>query len=257
MANVLAHLSSILIPAVIFFIIGYGWIHKCNLYDDFINGAADGLKTVVGIVPTLIGLMMAVGILRGSGLLDLPGKLLQKYAADSSISGMFPEFFPLIFIRLFSSSAATGLVLDIFKTYGTDSLAGRITSILMSCTETCFYTMSVYFMTARVSKSRYTLAGALLSTAVGVVMSARLQNIRYCSPSHSQYNRMYAPQTFYCHEPHLRRSLLLCSSFLLIKWHYLRSITLQKITAANVLTSVASTAGPTTAAGLALPYWLR
>lgn len=81
MANVLAHLSSILIPAVIFFIIGYGWIHKCNLYDDFINGAADGLKTVVGIVPTLIGLMMAVGILRGSGLLDLPGKLLQKYAA--------------------------------------------------------------------------------------------------------------------------------------------------------------------------------
>ena len=125
MANVLAHLSSILIPAVIFFIIGYGWIHKCNLYDDFINGAADGLKTVVGIVPTLIGLMMAVGILRGSGLLDLPGKLLQKYAADSSISGMFPEFFPLIFIRLFSSSAATGLVLDIFKTYGTDSLAGR------------------------------------------------------------------------------------------------------------------------------------
>ena len=163
MANVLAHLSSILIPAVIFFIIGYGWIHKCNLYDNFINGAADGLKTVVGIVPTLIGLMM-----------DLPGKLLQKYAADSSISGMFPEFFPLIFIRLFSSSAATGLVLDIFKTYGTDSLAGRITSILMSCTETCFYTMSVYFMTARVSKSRYTLAGALLSTAVGVIMSVLL-----------------------------------------------------------------------------------
>ena len=109
-----------------------------------------------------------------AGLLDLPGKLLQKYAADSSISGIFPEFFPLIFIRLFSSSAATGLVLDIFKTYGTDSLAGRITSILMSCTETCFYTMSVYFMTARVSKSRYTLAGALFSTAVGVVMSVLL-----------------------------------------------------------------------------------
>ena len=65
-------------------------------------------------------------------------------------------------------------MLDIFKTYGTDSLAGRITSILMSCTETCFYTMSVYFMTARVSKSRYTLAGALLSTAVGVVMSVLL-----------------------------------------------------------------------------------
>lgn len=206
MANVLAHLSSILIPAVIFFIIGYGWIHKCNLYDNFINGAADGLKTVVGIVPTLIGLMMAVGILRGSGLLDLPGKLLQKYAADSSISGMFPEFFPLIFIRLFSSSAATGLVLDIFKTYGTDSLAGRITSILMSCTETCFYTMSVYFMTARVPiqiyagrraafyrrRCRYERAAGISDVnfhknsgqlRIERCVTARLQNIRYCSPT--------------------------------------------------------------------------
>ena len=102
MANVLAHLSSILIPAVIFFVIGYGWIHKCNLYDDFINGAADGLKTVVGIVPTLIGLMMAVGILRGSGLLDLPGKLLQKYAAGSSISGMPGEniFYDLHYLTI-------------------------------------------------------------------------------------------------------------------------------------------------------------
>ena len=174
MANVLAHLSSILIPAVIFFIIGYGWIHKCNLYDDFINGAADGLKTVVGIVPTLIGLMMAVGILRGSGLLDLPGKLLQKYAAESSISGMFPEFFLSFSSACFLLPRRLDWCSIFSKPTGLDSLAGRITSILMSCTETCFYTMSVYFMTARVSKSRYTLAGALLSTAVGVVMSVLL-----------------------------------------------------------------------------------
>ena len=75
MANVLAHLSSILIPAVIFFIIGYGWIHKCNLYDDFINGAADGLKTVVGIVPTLIGLMMAIWRRCPMPPWKVPGKL--------------------------------------------------------------------------------------------------------------------------------------------------------------------------------------
>ena len=87
MANVLAHLSSILIPAVIFFIIGYGWIHKCNLYDDFISGAADGLKTVVSIVPTLIGLMMAVGILLPRRLvwcsifLKLTGQILWQDAS--------------------------------------------------------------------------------------------------------------------------------------------------------------------------------
>ena len=66
------------------------------------------------------------------------------------------------------------MLLDIYKEYGTDSLLGRMASIMLGSTETIFYTMSVYFMTARVSKSRYTLAGALLSTAVGVVMSVLL-----------------------------------------------------------------------------------
>ena len=72
---------------------------------------------------------------------------------------------------MFSSSAATGLALDIFKEYGTDSYLGRVASILMSCTETIFYTMSVYFMTARVKKTRHTLAGALLATAGGIAAS--------------------------------------------------------------------------------------
>ena len=73
-----------------------------------------------------------------------------------------------------SSSAATGLVLDIFKNYGTDSYIGILTSILMSCTETIFYTMSVYFMTVKVTKTRWTLAGALISTAAGIGASVFL-----------------------------------------------------------------------------------
>ena len=73
--------------------------------------------------------------------------------------------------KLFSSSAATGLVLDIFRTSGPDSYAGMLTSILMSCTETVFYTMSVYFLAAKVTKTRYTLTGALLATLAGTVAS--------------------------------------------------------------------------------------
>ena len=69
------------------------------------------------------------------------------------------------------------MVLDIFKTYGTDSRMGLITSIMMSCTETCFYTMSVYFMAARVTKTRYTLAGALTATAAGVIMSVVMAGV--------------------------------------------------------------------------------
>ena len=78
---------------------------------------------------------------------------------------------------MFSSSAATGLVLDIFKNHGPDSLVGLTTSIMMSCTETIFYTMSVYFLAAKVTKTRYTLKGALLSTAVGVAASIFLARV--------------------------------------------------------------------------------
>lgn len=168
MANALAHLSAIIIPSLIFYIVGYGLIHKSSVYEDFIKGASDGLKTVVSIVPTLIGLMMAVAVLRASGFLDFFGKLAARLIAPT---GFPSELTPLVFIKLFSSSAATGLVLDIFKTYGTDSYLGLVTSILMSCTETCFYTMSVYFLAAKVTKTRHTLAGALFATAAGIVMS--------------------------------------------------------------------------------------
>ena len=81
---------------------------------------------------------------------------------------------PLLVVKLFSSSAATGLVLDIFRTSGPDSYAGMLTSILMSCTETVFYTMSVYFLAAKVTKTRFTLTGALLATRAGRAASVVL-----------------------------------------------------------------------------------
>ena len=174
MANVLAHISGIIIPAMIFYIVAYGLVNGSNVYEDFIRGAADGFRTVIQIMPTLIGLMMAVGILRASGFLDFLGRLASR--ATESV-GLPADLVPLIFIKLFSSSAATGLVLDIFKTYGTDSRTGLITSIMMSCTETCFYTMSVYFLAAKVTKTRYTLAGALFATAAGIAMSVLLAGI--------------------------------------------------------------------------------
>ena len=88
--------------------------------------------------------------------------------------GLPAQLMPLLVVKLFSSSAATGLVLDIFRTSGPDSYAGMLTSILMSCTETVFYTMSVYFLAAKVTKTRFTLAGALLATLAGTVASVVL-----------------------------------------------------------------------------------
>ena len=88
--------------------------------------------------------------------------------------GLPTQLIPLLIVKMFSSSAATGLVLDIFKTCGPDSYAGMLTSILMSCTETIFYTMSVYFLAAGIRKTRFTLPGALLATTVGAIASVML-----------------------------------------------------------------------------------
>lgn len=174
MAQVLSNISNIIIPVLIFYIIAYGVINKCNVYEEFVKGAKDGFKTVVGIMPTLVALMIAVGVLRASGFLDFFGRLCSPLA---DLLHFPAELVPLAFIKMFSSSAATGLVLDIFKNYGTDSFIGLVTSIMMSCTETIFYTMSVYFLAAKVTKTRYTLTGALISTLAGIIASVVLAGI--------------------------------------------------------------------------------
>jgi spore maturation protein B len=172
--NVFVHLSDIIIPMLIFFVVGYGLAGRVKVYESFLNGAKDGLKIVADIVPTLIGLLVAVGVLRASGFFELLGWLL---APLTEILGLPSQLIPLLVVKLFSSSAATGLVLDIFKTNGPDSYAGLVTSILMSCTETVFYTMSVYFLAAKVTKTRYTLPGALLSTLAGTIASIVLAKL--------------------------------------------------------------------------------
>lgn len=127
--------------------------------------------TVIKIMPTLIGLMIAVGILRASGFLDFLSELVGRF---SGLIGFPGELVPLTVVKMFSSSAATGLLLDIFKEYGTDSYIGLIASISMSCTETIFYTMSVYYMTAKVTKTRFTLGGAMFATFAGLITSVIL-----------------------------------------------------------------------------------
>lgn len=169
--NVLTHISDIIIPVIIFYIVAYGCVSGVKVYETFLKGAKSGLKVVVDIMPTLIGLMVAVGVLRASGFLTFLGGL---FAPATEAAGIPGELFPLLIVKLFSSSAATGLVLDIFKNSGPDSYIGMMTSILMSCTETLFYTMSVYYMAAKVTKTRFTLPGALLATLAGTVMSVIL-----------------------------------------------------------------------------------
>lgn len=172
--QILIYISDFMIPLTIFYIVGFGILMKRPVYDDFVEGAKKGAQTVAGIMPTLIGLMVAVGVLRASGFLDAVAAWL---GAVTNRIGFPSELVPLALVKMFSSSAATGLALDVFKRFGTDSFLGLVTSIMMSCTETIFYTMSVYFMTARVKRTRYTLAGALLTTVSGILASVVLAKL--------------------------------------------------------------------------------
>ncbi len=164
----IVYVSNIMIPLVVVYIIGSGVLAKKNVYDIFVKGAKEGMSTVAGILPTLVGLMMGISVLRNSGFLNFVEKLMMPVAKLIH----FPaELIPMTIIRLFSSSAATGLSLDIYKEYGTDSFLGIAASVMMGCTETVFYTMSIYYMEAKVTKTRWTLSGALISSAVGIAAS--------------------------------------------------------------------------------------
>lgn len=169
--SLLITISSMIIPAIMLFIVIYGIAKKRDVYDDFVSGAKDGFTTVIKVMPTLIGLMVAVGVLRESGFMTDLGNALGTITGTIGFPG---QLMPVTIVKIFSSSAATGMVLDIFKEYGPDSYMGNVVSLMMSSTETVFYTMSVYFMAAKVTKTRWTLSGALISTLAGTVASVIL-----------------------------------------------------------------------------------
>lgn len=170
----LTGISNLLIPMLIFYIVGYGLVSGVKVYESFLKGASEGVRVAVEMVPTLIGLLVAVGVLRASGFLDFLAALLGRFMEPLGIPS---PVVPLILLKLFSGSAATGLTLDLFRTYGPDSMIGIMTALLMSCSETIFYTLSVYFLAAKVTKTRFTLQGALFTVAADIIMSIWLTGV--------------------------------------------------------------------------------
>ncbi len=173
--NFLVYVSTYAVPVIVFVIVGNAFLNKQKGFDHFTEGAARGLKVVVGILPTLIGLMVGTGVLRASGALEGLATLLTPIAKRMH----FPAaLVPLVLVKMVSSSAATSLLLDIFKEYGPDSFEGFLASVIMSSTETIFYTMAVYFASVKIQKTRYTLAGALAATLVGIIASTIIVCLR-------------------------------------------------------------------------------
>lgn len=169
--KILLSISDYLVPFVMVIIVCYGLFKQVNVFECFISGAKEGLNVVVSILPTLVGLLLAVGMLRASGGLNGIVRLLSPLLQFTN----FPtEAIPVALLRTFSSSASMGLIVDIFKNFGPDSFLGRLVSIMAGCTESIFYTFSVYFMSIQIKNTRYTVPVALFATLAGIIASYQL-----------------------------------------------------------------------------------
>ena len=140
-----------------------------NSYDLLLSGAADGLKLLLTLVPTLVMLLTAVTMLRESGAIEVICAFLSPVF---QFIGIPPETAMLVLIRPISGSAALAIGADLMAQYGVDSLVGRTAAVMLGSTETTFYTISVYFGAAGIKKTRYTLPAALFADFVGFFMAA-------------------------------------------------------------------------------------
>lgn len=157
-----------IIPLIVFLVVLAGTLSDRKSYEHFTKGAVKGLKITADLVPTLIGLLVGVGALRASGILDAFCGWLGSFTEKIGIP---PSVVPVAVVKIFSSSAATGLMLDIFKTNGVDSAAGQLAALILSSTETLMYTVSIYYMAVKITKTRWTIPGALFSMLAGVIAS--------------------------------------------------------------------------------------
>ncbi len=163
------NISVFALPALILVILTAGFFRKVRVYDVFLESAREGIQVTLRIIPPLIGLMVAVGVFRASGALDL---VLALTSPLGNLLGIPSEAMPLVLLRPVSGSASLALVADIIETNGADSYVGRVVSTMMGSTETIFYTLAVYFGSVGIKNTRYTLAAALIADLTSVTVSS-------------------------------------------------------------------------------------
>ena len=166
--NVVNFLSASAIPIIILIIITYGIKEIQKVFDIFLEGAKDGLKIVISLFPTLLGIFLAIGMLRTSGVLDFVIKIISPVTNFLKIPS---EILPLAFLRPISGSSSMGVAIDIMQKYGVDSVIGKTASTIMGSTETTFYTIAIYTAAVKIKKIRFVLVAALLADLAGIIAS--------------------------------------------------------------------------------------
>lgn len=164
----MAEVGAAALPVMVGLILLFGFVKGVAVFDVFLAGAKEGLQTSMKLLPTLVGLIIAVTMVRSSGLLEILCGLLHP-AADWL--GISPQLLPLALLRPISGSGASAYTLDLLKQFGPDSETGKIASVLSSSTETTFYAVAVYFGSCGYKKLGYTLPAGLLGDVTALIVS--------------------------------------------------------------------------------------
>jgi len=163
----LNYISAAIIPLMIVFIISDGLLKKQKVFDVFLEGARNGMNISVKIIPSIVGIMVAVAVFRESGAMDL---LIKLVSPITSLFGIPNEVAPVALMRPVSGSASLGILSQVISQHGPDSLIGKIASCIMGCTETTFYTIALYFGSVKIKNIKNTLWIALVSDFVAIAV---------------------------------------------------------------------------------------
>lgn len=169
-------MTDYIVPALLLIACTLALKKKENAYELMLSGAADGLKLLISLMPTLILLLTAVTMLRASGAVEYLSRFL---APIFQFFGIPPETAILVLIRPISGSAALAVGTDLMAHYGVDSQIGRTVAVMLGSTETTFYTVSVYFGAAGIKKTRYTIPAALIADMTGFIIASLTAKLFY------------------------------------------------------------------------------
>jgi len=168
------YLSTMAMPVIIFIIIFSALNEKKKTFDLFLKGAKEGIEITLKIFPTLVGLFLAIGLLKDSGAIDMLVNLLKPILVKFDVPS---EILPLAILRPISGSGSIAIATEIMKSYGTDTLVGLIASVIMGATETTIYTIAVYTSSVKIKNARFVLWAALIADVVGMITAVTVCRI--------------------------------------------------------------------------------
>lgn len=169
MATVTSIASNLILMTIIVLFITAGLLKKINVYNAFIEGAKEGFHTAVRIIPYLVAILVAVGVFRASGGMELMMKGIRWFVETCGLDTRFVDALPTALMKPLSGSGARGLMIEAMRTYGADSFVGRLSCIFQGSTDTTFYILAVYFGSVSIKYTRHAVACGLLADLAGVI----------------------------------------------------------------------------------------